>query len=115
MNQECAGQSYPLRQVHDVTSTALRMVPKGRQRAYCRSEDIYQLFLKLYKDAHPRLDEQGLARLLRVIFPVYKNPRKGTLEFKITTHGLTERLCMLGLNHFPVDIVLQQGGITDGV
>ncbi len=94
--------SFPPSLIFNVTSMSLRLIPRGKQRTFRDGKSLYGLFLLLYKDVHPDVTLEDFIRLLREIFPVYKNPRKKTDEFKITTHDLGKRLYTLGFKNFPI-------------
>jgi len=94
--------------VFDVTSMSLRLIPRGKIRTYREGEDLYKLFSSLYKDIHPDMKYNEFIDLLKIIFPVYKNPRKLTNEFKITTFGLDKTLKSIGIRHFPIKTLTQE-------
>lgn len=88
--------------IFDVTSMSLRLIPRGKVRTYKEGKDLYKLFSSLYKDIHPDMKYDKFIDLLKIIYPVYKNPKKSTNEFKITTFGLDETLISIGIKHFPI-------------
>ncbi|HFD33001.1 MAG TPA: hypothetical protein ENJ28_09910 [Gammaproteobacteria bacterium] len=92
--------------IFDVTAMSLRLIPKGRQRTFQDGDKLYKLFRALYKDVHPSITEERFLDILREIFPVYKNPRKTTECYKITTYKLKEKLGELGMKRFPADTLL---------
>lgn len=94
--------------IFNVTSMSLRLIPRGKVRTYAEGEELYSLFCSLYKDIHPEIDYDEFIEILKVIFPVYKNPRKITDSFKITTFGLNENLEKIGFNHFPIKILTRE-------
>ncbi|MCB1864702.1 MAG: hypothetical protein KDG50_04690 [Chromatiales bacterium] len=94
--------------IFDITAMGLRLIPKGRQRTFRDGEKLFELFRVLYKDVHPSVTEEEFLMVLRAIFPVYKNPRKSTESYKITTHKLEERLSELGMRRFPTGTLLNR-------
>ena len=95
--------------VFDVTAMSLRLIPRGRVRTYRDGNDLYNLFCSLYRDVHPSVECDEFIEILKVIFPVYKNPRKRTNEFKITTFGLDETLATIGVKNFPIQTFVEEG------
>ena len=89
--------------IFDITAMGLRLVPVGKQRTFEDGEKLYKIFCILYKDVHPEVTEKEFFEILRKIFPVYKNPRKNTDNYKITTFKLRERLNELGMSRFPMN------------
>lgn len=94
--------------VFNITMMSLRLIPRGKIRTYKSGEDLYSLFCSLYKDIHPDLEYVQFIELLKVIFPTYKNPRKFTNEFKITTFGLDENLKAMGIDKFPLKTIVEK-------
>jgi len=94
--------------IFNVTSMSLRLIPRGKKRTYKGANELYELFLLLYKDIHPNVSFNIFIELLKEIFPVYKNPRKGTDEFKITIHDLDERLRTIGIKNFPISTMVDK-------
>lgn len=92
--------------IFDITSMGLRLVPRGKQRTFQDGEEMYTLFCTMYKDVHPDITYDEFISVLKKIFPVYKNPRKNTEAYKITTHKLKERLRSLGMTTFPVNTLV---------
>ncbi len=88
--------------LYDVVSLGLRLIPRGNQRTFEDGRKLYGLFLSLYKDVHPEITYEQFITVLRHLFPVYKNPRKHTEEFKITTYNLQKRLRKYGLTNIPL-------------
>lgn len=89
--------------IFDIAAMGIRLVPVGKQRTFEDGEKLYKLFCILYNDVHPEVTENDFFKILRKIFPVYKNPRKNTDNYKITTFKLKERLNELGMSRFPMD------------
>ena len=87
--------------IFDVTAMSLRLIPRNKVRIYKNGSDLYVLFCSLYKDSHPNVEYLDFIEVVKEIFPVYKNPRKSTDEFKISTYGLDENLALLGMENFP--------------
>lgn len=94
--------------IFDITAMGLRHVPVGRQRVFEDGDSLYKVFCILYSDLHPDLTEQEFFDVLRKIFPVYKNPRKNTENYKITSFKLEDRLQKLGMNSFPVNTFINK-------
>ena len=90
--------------IFDVSSMAVRLIPSGQQRVFKKGKDLYKIFQIFYADAHPNLSYEEFLVVVRDVFPVYKNPRKQTEEFKITTYDLRNRLSSKwGMTNFPLD------------
>lgn len=88
--------------IFDVSSMGVRLIPRGQQRVFRNGKDLYRIFQIFYADAHPGISYEEFLTVMRDIFPVYKNPRKQTEEFKITTHDLRNRLSSKwGMTNFP--------------
>lgn len=92
---------------HEIATTSLRLVPPGKTRAFVDGQEVYRLFMALYRDSRPTLTYSDFQEALRQVFPVYKNPRGTTFTFKITAHSLVERMAELGVRGFSVDRLLK--------
>ncbi|MFO1422444.1 MAG: hypothetical protein U1F70_02150 [Candidatus Competibacteraceae bacterium] len=101
-------QLIPQSVIFDITSMGLRLVPRGKLRTFQDGNDMYELFRSMYKDVHPDITYDEFIGVLKQVFPVYKNPRKNTETYKITTYRLKERLRSLGMANFPVSTLVSK-------
>lgn len=89
--------------IYSVASVGVRLLPRGRNSILIEADYFYNTFNSLYRDTHPDVTSALFFKAVRQVFPVYKNPRKQTDIYKITTHKLRHRLFELGMEHFPIE------------
>lgn len=104
-------QLIPQSIIFNIASMGVRLLPRGRHRIFLEGRDLYSLFRLLYQDMHPDITQEDFFLALRHVFPVYKNPRKDTDIYKITTYKLQERLRQLGMSYFPIDALANNEGL----
>lgn len=101
-------QLVPQSVIFDIASMGIRLIPRGKQRTFQNGKEMYELFCSMYKDIHPDITYDEFICILKEIFPVYKNPRKDTEKYKITTYLLEDRLRFFGMNNFPINALVSK-------